>query len=279
MRKVIVCLSAFLTITLSTTVLADGTNAGLKEEKVQNYISGVYHQIDFGKYDHLSYEVFEKAYKGYLNLFNAGKLGTDKSVITVCDFSIPSSEKRMWIIDLEKKKVLFHTYVAHGQGSGNDGALTFSNKESSHKSSLGFYVTDEIYDGEHGTSLRLMGMDEGFNDAAFDRGIVVHGADYVSDRFIDQRDRLGRSWGCPAVPTKLSLPIINAIKGGTCLFIYYPERQYLKTAYWLNKKIERLPDNSLFNASVQDVSKPRVKVIQYITNGKIDSVKTVASVE
>src|SRR5579872_2601956 len=112
MRKMIVWLSAFLTITLCTTVLADGTNPLSKDEtKVERHIAGVYRQIDFGKNNHLSYEVFDKAYRGYLNLHNAGKLSADKEIISVCDFSKPSTEKRLWIIDLCAKKVLFNTYV------------------------------------------------------------------------------------------------------------------------------------------------------------------------
>lgn len=273
----IVWISAFLTITLCTTVLADGTNPLPKDEtKVERHISGIYRQIDFGKNNHLAYEVFDKAYRGYLNLRDAGKLNPGKEVITVCDFHLPSSEKRMWVIDLAAKKVVFNTYVAHGQGSGDDGHLSFSNEASTHKSSLGFYVTGDTYDGEHGTSLHLMGMDEGFNDAAFERGIVVHGADYVSDRFINAKDRLGRSWGCPAVPSNLSLPIINTIKDSTCLFIYYPEHKYLATAYWLNKKVECLPDKDLYaNAIPAGNANQHTRVIQYIHNGKVDSVKTV----
>src|SRR5580704_7384709 len=118
MRKMIVWISAFLTITLCTTVLADGTNPLSKDEtKVERHISGIYRQIDFGKNNHLAYDVFDKAYRGYLNLRDAGKLNTGKEIITVCDFNLPSSEKRMWIIDLTAKKVVFNTYVAHGQGS------------------------------------------------------------------------------------------------------------------------------------------------------------------
>ena len=142
-------------------------------------------------------------------------------------------------------KVLFNTWVAHGQGSGTEYATSFSNTNSSHQSSLGFYVTGTTYNGIHGTSLRLFGMDEGYNDAAFDRDIVVHGADYVSEKFIKEREYLGRSWGCPAVPSNLSLPIINTIKDGTCLFIYYPEKNYLLASNWLNKKMSVMPGSNI----------------------------------
>lgn len=272
-----VCLSAILTLTISVSVFADGNNSGNSEEKkVENFVTSLYHQVDFGKHP-LAQDVFEKACRGYMNLVNAGKLGPGKEIISVCDFSLPSTEKRLWIINLTTKKVLFNTYVAHGQGSGDDGALSFSNQESTHKSSLGFYVTGETYEGEHGTSLRLNGMDLGYNDAALDRGIVVHGADYVSESFISRQDRLGRSWGCPAVPSNLSLPIISAIKDGTCLFIYYPESRYLRSSYWLNKKADAMPENPAFAnlLAANEPPKPKVRIIQYMHNGIVDSVKTI----
>jgi len=275
--KKILCICTYLIVSFSfKTVSADGTNSSLSDGvKIEHYVSSLYNQIDFSQSNRLSYDVFSKAYRGYLNLRNEGKVNREKEIISVCDFSLPSTEKRMWIIDLAKKKVIFNTYVAHGQGSGEDGNLSFSNKNSTHKSSLGFYVTGDTYEGEHGTSLHLFGMDEGFNDAAFDRGIVVHGAKYVCEGYINQKDRLGRSWGCPAVPAALSLPIINTIKDSTCLFIYYPEAKYLKTAYWLNKKVDCLPESNLFADMQQGATKPSVKVIEYIHNGKVDSTKTI----
>ena len=283
MKKVMMCISAYLILMLFSLkiVSADELGKSLDDSKLENYISNTYHQIDFSKIDRLPFEVFNKAMHGYLNLRNAGKLTTSKDIISICDFNLPSTENRLWIIDLNSKKVLFNTYVAHGQGSGEDCASSFSNKMNSHQSSLGFYVTSDIYEGEHGTSLHLLGMDQGFNDAAYERDIVVHGADYVSDKFVRGNERLGRSWGCPAVPPELSLPIINTIKDGTCLFIYYPDAKYLQTAYWLNKKVAYLPeDNSMLadvmsrNALDRGAPKPRVRVVQYITNGKIDSVRT-----
>ena len=121
-------------------------------------------------------------------------------------------------------------------------------------------------------------MDEGFNDAAYDRGIVVHGAEYVCNKFVSNNQRLGRSWGCPAVPAPLSLPIINTIKDGTCLFIFYPEMRYLANAYWLNKKIVSLPSNDIYAAALQN-NAPVMRTIQYYSNGKLDSVKIVPSVQ
>ena len=277
MKKMIMCLAAYLIVAFSYKVVsADEGVSIVNEARVESYIAGIYKQIDFSKVSPLSYEVFAKAYRGYLNLHSMGSLNKEKEIISICDFSLPSSENRLWIIDLVAKKVLFNTFVAHGQGSGDDMATSFSNTENTHKSSLGFYVTGETYDGEHGTSLRLVGMDDGFNDAAYDRGIVVHGAPYVCDKFVCNKGRLGRSWGCPAVPAALSLPIINTIKDGTCLFIYYPDNKYLGSAYWLNKRITYLPKSDPFcDAVPTPPAKPRVRRIEYVHNGVVDSVKTI----
>lgn len=226
-------------------------SATSSSSEVDGYISNVYNKIEFPRNGRLSAEVFRMAMHGYLNLRNADKLNNEKQILTVADFTRSANEYRLWIIDLKTNKVLMHTYVAHGQGSGEEFAETFSNTENSHQSSLGFYVTGDTYVGEHGTSLRLLGMDNGYNSAALDRGIVVHGADYVCRDFIAGNQRLGRSWGCPAVSQQLAPTIINTIKDGTCLFIYYPQKSYLRTAYWLNKKVERLPGGAVDPAILQ----------------------------
>ncbi len=200
-----------------------------------------YQEIEFPAGDVLSPEVFALAWRGYMNLQAAGLLRTDKQVMSVIDFSRSSCQDRLWVIDLKAHKVIYHTYVAHGQGSGMDMATSFSNREGSHASSLGFYVTGDTYVGQHGNSLRLLGMDKGFNDAALDRGIVVHAAGYVSDAFIANEGRLGRSWGCPALNPEIAQSIIRAIQDGTCLFIYYPQADYLKSSGWLNRHVESLP--------------------------------------
>jgi hypothetical protein len=283
MKKLVLCVCVYLITAFSfKSVSAGEVLSSVNESSVENYIFNIYNQIDFGKNDHLSFEVFENAYHGYINLRNAGKLNTAKEILTVCDFTRSSTANRLWIIDLKQKKILLNTYVAHGQGSGDEYATAFSNNNESHQSSLGFYVTGETYVGEHGVSLHLTGMDNGFNDAAYDRGIVVHGADYVCGRYVAANQKLGRSWGCPAVPARLSGNIINTIKDGTCLFIYYPQKNYMKTAYWLNKKIDRLPDN---NNAFSGIRMPAYTsapakmdtLVEYITNGKIDSTKTLSS--
>jgi len=181
-----------------------------------NYINNIYNSADLQKAG-LSEKVFKKAITGFLNL--KSNLNHDKQILTVVDFTKSSSEKRMWIIDLDKQKLLLNTYVAHGQGSGVDMADQFSNKAESHQSSLGFYITNETYIGKHGLSLKLDGQDLGINNEARNRSIVVHGATYVSEQFIKQTGRLGRSFGCPAVPVELNDTVIGLIKDKTCLFI------------------------------------------------------------
>lgn len=250
LKKSLLCLSilsagAFVQLTSALanqpTNTATVSASKAASSDVDSYISDLYTEIDFGRGDKLNEEVFDKAVRGYLNLKAAGKLSDDKQILSVADFTKSSTENRLWVIDLKAKKVLFNTYVAHGQGSGIDMPTVFSNEDGTHASSLGFYVTEGTYTGKHGNSLRLNGLDNGFNDAALARGIVVHAADYVSKYTIAGQGRLGRSWGCPAVAPELAQPIINTIKGGTCLFIYYPQPKYMKTAYWLNKKVETVP--------------------------------------
>lgn len=174
----------------------------------------------------LNPEVFEKALTGFYNLKNTGKIAEDKSVITIADFDQNSTKKRLWIIDLDKDSLLLNTWVAHGSRSGDDLATRFSDLNDSNESSLGFYVTAEVYMGKHGRSLRLDGMDEGFNANARKRSIVVHGAPYVSQGTIDQLGRLGRSQGCPAVPAELADLVINTIEGKTVIFINGSNQPY-----------------------------------------------------
>lgn len=193
----------------------------------------IYSSFRFEDFNILDSDVFYKAYLGFSNLKKAGKLSEDSHLLTVCDFSLSSSEKRLWVIDLNENKVIFNSLVAHGKNTGEEFAQKFSNTESSYQSSLGFYITENTYNGSNGFSLKLLGMDPGFNDAALQRAIVMHGADYVSENFIKTQKRLGRSWGCPAVSRELAEPIINTIKGKTCLFIYYPDDQYLSSSTWL----------------------------------------------
>ena len=167
----------------------------------------------------LSKDAFIEALKGYEVLRSSGKLNND-NMLTIADFSLPSSQKRLFVIDIENLKVLYNTYVAHGRNSGKEYANRFSNTPQSNMSSLGFYVTGKTYYGEHGLSLKLEGEEEGINDNAKNRAIVIHCADYVSEKMIETLGYLGRSLGCPALPKKYSKPIIETIKDGSCFFIY-----------------------------------------------------------
>lgn len=167
----------------------------------------------------LSLPLFQKSLIGYLNLKNKLILNKNKPIITIIDFNKESTQKRLWIIDVKNQKLLLSSLVAHGQGSGENMATQFSNIADSHQSSLGFFVTKNIYFGKHGKSLILDGMDKGLNCAAKNRSIVVHGAEYVSEEFIKQHGRLGRSYGCPAVPESLKTKIIDLIQDKTMLFI------------------------------------------------------------
>lgn len=248
MKKLILCMSVagILGLTLKiATAKEPTTNPTITASvsDINDYISNVYSQIDFKGKEKLSFDAFATAYRGYMNLRNAGKLNSSRQTLTVADFTLSSTKQRLWIIDLASKKVLLNDYVAHGQGSGDEFAKAFSNTENSHQSSIGFYVTGDTYVGSHGNSLRLYGMDNGYNSAAYDRAVVVHGADYVSPSFISGQKRLGRSWGCPAVSQQSIGKVINYIQGGTCLFIYYPQKQYLASSAWLNKSIDRLPED------------------------------------
>ncbi len=182
----------------------------------------------------LRFETFAKAMTGYLNLRETGKLADDKQVLTVIDFDLPSTQKRLWVLDLGKKEILFHTLVAHGHNSGENEATTFSNTDQSNMSSLGFYATGGEYEGKHGHSLRLQGLDEGVNSNAAARSIVMHGADYVSDAFIKQNGRLGRSLGCPALPMDQYSQIIDVVNGGTCLFLNKSDAGY--ASQYLNQQ-------------------------------------------
>ena len=153
--------------------------------------------------------------------------------LTVIDYSRPSSQARMWVIDLSTRELLYEELVAHGQGSGLASANAFSNEPETHRTSLGLFKTDDTYVGKNGYSLRLDGLDEGNNDRARERAIVMHGAPYVSDAFVRANGRLGRSWGCPAIRSDIAKEMIDRVKGGGLVFAYYPDAQWLKSSKFL----------------------------------------------
>jgi len=174
----------------------------------------------------LSKQAFDYARKGFEKLLEQGKLMND-SIISIVDFSQPSNRKRLYVLDMKNFKVLHNTLVAHGKNSGHEMANSFSNTPNSLKSSPGFYLTENTYQGENGYSLKLIGLEKGINDKAYERTIVMHGAEYVSHERANAGGFVGRSWGCPAVPAREAIPIINRIKNGSCLFIYTPDTHYL----------------------------------------------------
>lgn|SRR5436190_19693063 len=180
----------------------------------------VYGSLNANNFSLPKLESFSKGLAGFYELKSKGLI--KKNLLTLIDFSLSSNAKRLWVINLDTNTVLYNSLVAHGIKTGDEFANSFSNKNSSFKSSLGFYATGETYNGKHGTSLRLDGLEKELNSNARARGVVMHSADYVSESFIQRNKKLGRSQGCPALPKELSKDIINTIKNKSCLFIYHP---------------------------------------------------------
>jgi hypothetical protein len=162
------------------------------------------------------------------------------TTLTVIDYSKPSTQKRLWVFDLIKRELLFEELVAHGAGSGDDLPTTFSNEPETHASSIGLFATEETYVGRNGYSLRLNGLDRGFNDRARARAIVMHGASYVSEAFAKLRGRLGRSWGCPALREGIARAVIDRVKGTGLVFAYYPDPEWLRKSRYLGRCEEPL---------------------------------------
>jgi hypothetical protein len=180
----------------------------------------------------VSTDVMDLAFSAASCAVRAGAVQSP-STLTVIDYSKPSTEKRLWVLDMRTHAVLYEELVAHGMGTGDNVATSFSNEPETHKSSLGLFVTEGTYVGKNGYSLRLNGLDEGFNDRARERAIVMHGAPYVSETFAQAQGRLGRSWGCPALREAVAHELIDHVKGGNLVFAYYPNAQWLKTSQYL----------------------------------------------
>ena len=206
------------------------------ENLAEQRLSNLYQTIFTNEASMPSYTVFRKGMVGYLNLLKQGKL-TNNNILTLIDFSLPSVQKRLWVVDLENRKLLFHDLVAHGKNTGGNMATNFSNTPNSNQSSLGFYVTAHTYFGKHGLSLRLAGQEEGFNSNAMRRAIVMHGADYVNEGIGRSIGRLGRSFGCPAISKKIYKEVINTVADGSCLFIYHPSADYNNTSALLQEDL------------------------------------------
>jgi len=229
--------SIYALLMLFILISSSCTRVVFREERVpalanpfEQEIIAIYNNLNFD--DTLRFEIFKNAMIGhhFIEFDN-------KNILTIIDFSQPSTDKRCYIIDLAQKKVLYNTLVAHGRNSGENYATEFSNIRGSKQSSLGFYKTSGTYTGSNGYSLYLDGLEKDINHLAREREIVIHGADYVSQEFIDENGRLGRSWGCPAFPRDLSTEIIDVIKDGSCLYIYADDPAYLSRTLYIPEKI------------------------------------------
>ncbi len=207
-------------------------NKNLFAENLNEYIYRIYDKLELVDRG-LEYDIFMYAVVGHYNTKNVFNLSR-KNIVSIIDFSQSSNNDRLYIIDLKNERLLYQTLVAHGKNSGNEYAEVFSNISNTNKSSIGFYVTAEDYFGKHGLSLRLDGVDRGYNTNARNRAIVMHGADYVSYDFIEKYGRLGRSWGCPSIRNDLRWEILPLIKNKTLIFAYYPDSRYLRTSVYLN---------------------------------------------
>lgn len=202
---------------ISKTILHSGS---------KNEALSLYESLDLEKLG-LSQQAFLYAMKGFRRLEENGQL-LNNAVLSVIDFSLPSTQKRFFVIDINSNSLLYHTYVSHGKNFGKLMAKKFSNRSGSYQSSLGFYTTGNTYFGKHGFSLRLIGKEKGINDKALQRGIVIHSAGYANEQFAQQQGYLGRSQGCPAVPEEIHRELIQTIQNGSCLFIYSPAAIYSK---------------------------------------------------
>jgi hypothetical protein len=177
--------------------------------------------------------VFALALRATQCAVQTGAFRSLPSTLTVIDYSQPSTAERFWVFDLAEHELLYRELVAHGQGSGDNVASRFSNEAESHQSSLGLFVTEDTYVGKNGYSLRMRGLDTGFNDRAYERAIVMHGAPYVSEEFVRQQGRLGRSWGCPALRAPVARQVIDRVKGGGALFVYADNTAWLRGSRFL----------------------------------------------
>ncbi len=209
----------------------------LQSDEFRAYSARFHHQLryDDGQ-DTIAPKILNYALQGYLFLKHTDELASDR-YLTVIDFTLFCNKKRLWVIDIDTKKVIFNELVAHGAQTGEEYAKYFSNKYGSNKSSLGFYTTGGTYFGSNNLSLKLSGMEAKFNSNAFARGIVIHGASYVNGDLVTRKERIGRSFGCPAVSQKINTQLVNTLKGGNCLFIYSTTADYLQKSAILNANL------------------------------------------
>lgn len=216
----------------------------LQSEFFDQYVKQFYADLEGDKND-LSEDVLKFGLRGYYVLRETEQLNNDR-YLTLIDFSMHSYERRMWIIDVMEKKVVVRDRVAHGKMSGDEYATKFSNNPKSKMSSLGFYLTGNPYNGSNGLSLKLHGLEKGFNHNAFARGVVIHGANYMEERFVENNmQKAGRSFGCPAVTAELNRFMVDELKDESCLFIYHPTHHYLLNSSFINANLFIPIDNFL----------------------------------
>ncbi len=187
----------------------------------------------------LNPDAFRLGMMGYFSLRSKGMVRND-SLLTIIDYTMPSSADRFFVINLHLNQVVYKSLVSHGRNSGELYASRFSNRKQSHQSALGFFLTAEPYRGGQGYSLMLNGVDTGYNDLSRARAIVIHGADYATGKYITRYGRLGRSFGCPALPPYINTPVINLIRDGSVMFSYFPDEGYLRNSVILHHRMDKL---------------------------------------
>ena len=239
-KKIFIVIAAIALIAVSfafTTIDSNSKNYNTAEKvlavtdetvTIEEEIKTLYNTFSTNNISVPSLQSFRNGMIGYYKLADQNLL--NKEILTIIDFSLSSTQKRMWVLDMANNKVLFHTVVAHGKNTGGEFATNFSNTVNSLQSSLGFYVTGETYIGGNGLSMFIDGMEEEFNSKARERYVVVHGADYANPESISKLGRLGRSYGCPAVPTALTKDIIETIKDKSVLYIHSENKNYLENS-------------------------------------------------
>ncbi|WP_315012516.1 murein L,D-transpeptidase catalytic domain family protein [Capnocytophaga leadbetteri] len=237
-------LSTFLYFSNAQTGLSKERQLALKKAELN--IKELYNELNAAQYD-LSFTAFRYAYIGYQTMKKQHRLN-NKELFSIIDFTKDCNSKRFYTIDLEKMKIVYYTYVAHGKKSGERMATSFSDAVESNKSSIGFYITGNTYNGGNGYSLILQGDEKGYNSNLAKRSVVVHAADYANEDYIARNGRMGRSLGCPALPENIYKQVIETIKEKTMIFAYYNDAKYLKTSKYLNvlKLIEDEPVESVF---------------------------------
>jgi hypothetical protein len=209
---------------------APDLSGDLKEEihyLAEDYCRDIY--CDCGLEGKLDYKIFHRAFNGITEL-GAPK----KDILTIIDYSRPACDERFFVIDLVNRKLLYKTLVAHGKNSGELNCTRFSNRPQSLQSSPGFFLTAESYSGRQGYSLRLDGKEPGINDLARARAIVVHGAEYVAQHYVDDYGYIGHSFGCLAIPVNVNQKVIDLIKGGSCLYVHTNDKNYLSKSEFSN---------------------------------------------